>query len=78
MRKQACNWLGFNTNRGIIVKALKVKDSDICGYGDWILKSKADEFVSGGFTHIELNGEKISAEICGQHDDGMPMVLLGE
>ena len=60
------------------MKILKIKDKDLCRYDDWLIGSAANEFVAGGYTHIEIEGEVIICEFTGQQDDGSPMILLGE
>tara|TARA_R110001583_G_scaffold58417_5_gene174253 strand:+ start:2527 stop:2739 length:213 start_codon:yes stop_codon:yes gene_type:complete len=65
---------------GLKMKTLKVKDKDLCVYGDYLNQSAADEFVSGSYTHIQhIEDSSIAeAEITGQMTAGWPMVLIGE
>jgi hypothetical protein len=62
------------------MKILKVKDKDLCPYGDYLNESAADEFVSGIYTHIQHKEDGViaEAEVIGQMSAGWPMVLIGE
>jgi hypothetical protein len=64
---------------GLKMKILKVKEKDLCPYGDYLNRSASDLFASGSYTHIQHSDGCISeAEITGQMKEGWPMVLIGE
>jgi len=57
------------------MKALEVDDS--CFSGDWLNKEKAQEFVDGGYTHINDYGCLVQCEVI-EFTDSTFGVLLGE
>tara|TARA_R110001592_G_C13193003_1_gene753551 strand:+ start:20335 stop:20529 length:195 start_codon:yes stop_codon:yes gene_type:complete len=62
------------------MKILRVKDKDLCPYGDYLNESAADEFANGDYTHIQHveDGSIAEAGVIGQMSTGWPLVLIGE